>query len=126
MHAATQCEECHLTTAYSGTTSECNQCHAADDIHDTRLGTDCGSCHNPNAWNTWLFDHDAATDFRLDGAHGEAGCYDCHRRHSDGKLQASSDCITCHRSDDIHHRRFGRNCGQCHSTQNFRDVNINR
>jgi hypothetical protein len=126
MHAAVQCEECHLNSVYSSTENECNACHAPDDVHKTRLGTDCETCHNPNAWENWLFDHDKDTDFKIDGAHKKAGCYDCHRSRSKGKLKASSDCIYCHRSQDVHNRQFGRQCGQCHSTESFKDVNINQ
>lgn len=126
MHAATQCEECHLSAKYGNTESECNQCHANDDIHKTRLGTDCKSCHNPNSWDIWLFDHDKASSFIIDGAHKELGCYDCHQTESNEKPEASKDCISCHRSRDIHNRQFGRQCGDCHSTKNFKDINIRR
>jgi len=126
MHAATQCEECHLSTAYADTSSGCNHCHAGDDTHKTRLGTNCESCHNPNSWQTWLFDHDKATDFTIDGAHEDIGCYDCHRTKSEGKLKASKDCISCHRSQDIHNRQFGRHCEECHSTKSFKDINMNK
>ena len=126
MHAATQCEECHLSSEYSSTKSECNFCHASDDVHKTRLGTNCEACHNPNSWETWLFDHNKSTDFKIDGAHEEVGCYDCHRTASKGKLTASKDCISCHRSRDIHNRQFGRHCDNCHSTKSFKDINIKR
>jgi Tfp pilus assembly protein PilX len=126
MHAAVQCEECHLSNAYAETKSDCNQCHVDDDVHKTKLGTDCASCHNPNSWNTWLFDHDKATDFKIDGAHEELGCYDCHRTKSKRKPEASKDCISCHRSRDVHNRLFGGQCGNCHSTKSFKDVNIKR
>ena len=124
MHAITACEECHLSSDYSRTDSDCNQCHAGDDVHETKLGTDCESCHNPNTWNVWLFDHDKSTDFTIDGAHEDLGCYDCHKSRSSGKLKASSECISCHRRQDIHNRDFGRDCGRCHSTKSFRDINI--
>jgi hypothetical protein len=124
MHAATQCEECHLSNDHRSAETGCNSCHAGDDVHKTRLGTDCESCHNPNAWEIWIFDHDKATDFKIDGAHKEAGCYDCHRTKSEGKLEASKDCISCHRTDDIHNRQFGRHCNDCHSTENFKDIEI--
>ncbi|MBL4711446.1 MAG: cytochrome C [Gammaproteobacteria bacterium] len=124
MHAATQCEECHLNSEYSATESDCNQCHADVDVHKTKLGTDCESCHNPNSWGTWLFDHDKQTDFTIDGAHENVGCYDCHQTNSIGPLKASKDCIFCHRNEDIHNRQFGGQCGKCHSTKSFKDVNI--
>jgi hypothetical protein len=126
MHAATQCEECHLTTAFSKTETDCNKCHAGDDVHKTRLGTDCGTCHNPNSWFTWIFDHEKDTSFKIDGAHDELGCYDCHKTGSDGKLEASEDCISCHRTDDIHNRQFGRQCNDCHSTDSFKDAVVGR
>ena len=126
MHATTQCEECHLTADYANTETSCNQCHADEDVHKTRLGTYCNDCHNPNSWDTWLFNHDRNTDFKLDGAHKELGCYDCHQTNAKGRLQASKDCISCHRSRDIHNRLFGRQCGDCHSTRSFRDINIKR
>lgn len=124
MHATVQCDECHLTSEYSKTESECNECHSSDDVHETKLGTDCHTCHNPNAWQTWLFDHDKDTDFKIDGAHKELGCYDCHQTKSSGKLEASKDCISCHRNDDIHNRQFGAQCDNCHSTEAFTDINI--
>lgn len=126
MHAATQCEECHLTTEYSNVETGCNHCHADDDDHRTRLGTDCESCHNPNSWNTWLFDHDERTRFVIDGAHQDLGCLDCHKTNSDGPLEATGDCIFCHRAQDVHNRQFGRHCDDCHSTTSFSEVIIRR
>jgi len=126
MHAAVQCEECHLTNVYGDTESDCNHCHADDDVHKTRLGTDCASCHNPNSWNTWVFDHDTDTSFKIDGAHEELGCYDCHKTKSTGRLKAPKACISCHRIRDVHNRSFGNECGNCHSTKSFKDVKIKR
>ena len=124
MHAAIQCEECHLSAEYGATKSECNICHVDDDVHKTRLGTDCETCHTPNLWLIWFFDHDKDTQFKIDGAHEKLGCYDCHQTTSNGKLEASKECIFCHRSQDIHNRQFGRHCGDCHSTKSFKDANI--
>jgi len=126
MHATVQCEECHLSHSFSTTKTSCNACHEDDDVHKTKLGTNCHACHNPNSWFTWLFDHNKSTGFKIDGAHKKIGCYDCHQSSSSGKLKASKDCISCHRSDDIHNRSFGRQCNDCHSTSSFRDVNIKR
>jgi len=126
MHATSQCEECHLTSVYGDTKSGCNYCHSGDDVHKTKLGTDCETCHNPNSWGTWLFDHNKNTDFIIDGAHKDVGCYDCHRTESAGSLQVSKDCIYCHQSHDIHNRQFGRHCDNCHSTESFKDANIKK
>jgi hypothetical protein len=124
MHAATPCEECHLSTVYSDTPSECNDCHSDEDVHKTKLGTNCELCHNPNSWNNWIFDHEKATRFKLDGAHAKLGCYDCHATKSSGPLQSSKDCLSCHRSQDRHNGLFGRDCGRCHGSDNFRDIKI--
>lgn len=124
MHAATPCEECHLSTVYSDASSVCNDCHSGDDVHETRLGTHCELCHNPNSWNNWIFDHDISTRFRLAGAHEKLGCYDCHATKSSGALRSSKECVFCHRSQDRHDGQFGRDCGRCHGSENFHDVNI--
>jgi len=124
MHAVTQCDECHLTTEYRSTEKDCNSCHVDDDVHKARLGTDCETCHTPNSWLIWKFDHDKATNFEIDGAHDELGCYDCHKTKSIGKLEASKDCISCHRSKDVHNQQFGRQCGECHNTDSFKDVDM--
>jgi Zn finger protein HypA/HybF involved in hydrogenase expression len=126
MHAVTACDECHVSSEYSSAPSACNDCHANDDVHKTKLGTNCQDCHNPNSWKTWLFDHNKVTKFKLDGAHKKLGCYDCHNTTSKGKLKASSECISCHRRDDIHNGQFGGNCSECHNTSNFREIHINR
>jgi len=126
MHAVTQCEECHLSENYGDTETDCNQCHAGDDVHKMKLGTRCADCHNPNSWSTWLFDHNKSTDFTIDGAHKKLGCYDCHQTAAQGKVKAAKDCISCHRSHDIHNRQFGRQCGDCHTTKSFKEISINR
>ncbi|MBT8120172.1 MAG: cytochrome C [Gammaproteobacteria bacterium] len=126
MHAVAQCEECHLSENYGETDSDCNLCHAADDVHEMKLGTRCADCHNPNSWGTWLFDHNKTTDFDIDGAHKKLGCYDCHQTATKGKVKATKDCIACHRSRDIHNRQFGRHCGDCHTTKSFKEISIKR
>ena len=126
MHAVTQCEECHLSAQHGETESDCNHCHASDDVHETRLGTDCAYCHNPNSWNNWLFDHEKSSGFAIDGAHQELGCYDCHQVKSGKRPRAAKDCISCHRSEDIHERQFGRHCGDCHNTRRFKGARISR
>jgi len=126
MHASTQCEECHLSSQYSETDSSCHSCHEQDDTHEGRLGTACGTCHNPNAWDAWIFDHDKATGFELGGAHEKLACYDCHRSTTTGILDASADCISCHRNDDSHGGQFGRRCEQCHNTVDFSEVDLTR
>ena len=124
MHAATPCEECHLTAVYKAVASSCNDCHREDDVHKQRLGLQCENCHNPNGWSLWEFDHNQQTDFVLDGAHEGLDCLACHSKRSTGKIHLSSACDGCHREDDIHDGRFGRYCERCHDTSSFDAVEI--
>jgi hypothetical protein len=126
LHATVPCEECHASAAFRDTPQECSQCHADDDEHGAALGTDCHSCHNPNGWGLWIFDHRRRTGFELDGAHRDLQCRACHDRPTDGPIRQSAQCRACHRQDDTHDGRFGADCARCHSTENFHDVQIQR
>ena len=123
MHASTPCEECHFSTSYKDTLDECVACHRGDDEHKASLGPNCGSCHNPNSWALWIFDHND-TDFPLDGAHQELSCNQCHKKTVKDSIQQSSRCNACHQQDDIHGGDFGKYCERCHSTGAFEDVTI--
>lgn len=120
-HAVMVCEECHLNKDYKNTDRECKYCHRKDDTHQGRFGDACEHCHNPNDWGIWLFDHDQQTDFKIDGAHEDLVCDDCHTRSSDSGVRVSQTCEGCHRSDDVHRGEFGRQCQRCHVTSSFRD-----
>lgn len=124
LHAGVPCEECHVTRAYRDAPVECVSCHRAKDAHEGQLGEECATCHNPNGWDFWQFDHGRQTDFALSGAHARLGCRDCHR---DGARPAgiSQECTSCHLRDDIHDGRFGRDCQRCHSTDSFRHAAMN-
>jgi hypothetical protein len=119
LHRLVPCEECHVTPAYARTDARCIACHPADDHHDGRLGADCASCHNPNDWSAWTFDHDRQTDFALDGGHAGLVCESCHGAKHVERVEASSACFACHASDDVHRGGFGRLCGGCHTTEAF-------
>ncbi|MEZ5571404.1 MAG: cytochrome c3 family protein [Halioglobus sp.] len=117
MHAVVPCQGCHESDEFHEAKKECVDCHDAEDPHKSALGQQCGSCHTPNGWLLWTFDHNNATDFRLDGAHAHLSCGSCHR----GKEAADvpGDCAGCHASEDRHEGRFGRDCSRCHSTESF-------
>ncbi len=125
LHATVTCEECHSTATFRDAPLRCVQCHREDDDHRGTLGPACDRCHNPNAWTAWQFDHDRQTDFRLDGAHADLRCADCHASPVTDRPDTPSDCQSCHRNDDIHQGRFGRDCARCHTTERFSDVHIN-
>ena len=121
-HADVACGNCHATKAFRDAPQKCIDCHAADDAHERRLGTDCAMCHNPGDWTRWVFEHDARTHFRLDGAHANLSCDSCHRAatRSGGMVKLATTCGSCHRNDDIHHGEFGQQCERCHVTDSFR------
>jgi len=122
LHASVPCEECHLSPEFKSTESDCNSCHAKDDEHKTTFGTNCEKCHNPNGWGIWTFDHDN-TDFKLENAHSDLHCNQCHFKPLTSEVKQSTQCQSCHYTDDIHRGQFGRDCGRCHTTENFRDIN---
>lgn len=123
IHAVTACEECHISQVFTEAPIQCIRCHKTQDEHKERLGENCGSCHNPNSWKTWLFDHNQQTDFKLDGTHAEIDCYSCHRT-SMSKNYLVSNCAGCHSGDDIHQGGFGQYCDRCHNTRDFREINM--
>ncbi|TCK18046.1 hypothetical protein DFR30_1305 [Thiogranum longum] len=126
LHATAPCEECHTSAAFRDTSRSCISCHRDDDDHKSTLGTNCQQCHNPNSWSAWQFDHAEQTGFRLEGAHEDLSCKDCHTTPTEDALPATANsCNSCHRADDIHKGRFGRNCARCHNTERFSDVHIN-
>lgn len=121
-HDNIECESCHETQVFTDTASDCFACHSEDDAHDGSFAEDCGSCHNPVAWDLWLFDHNTQTDFLLSGAHVDVACDDCHRSSLTSMRNVGDSCSSCHRSDDVHDGEFGPDCGRCHSDSSFKDV----
>jgi len=121
-HDNQECDSCHETKVFAGTESACISCHLEDDSHDGKFEENCQSCHNPVAWDLWLFDHNAQTDFNIDGAHVDVACDDCHRSSLVSMLRTRDSCGSCHRADDVHDGGFGPDCGRCHSDQSFTEV----
>ncbi len=120
MHAIAPCQSCHKSLEFHAADDNCEDCHVTDDAHDSALGQQCNSCHNPNAWSLWLFDHDNITDFTLAGAHTDLACASCH--HGDGPKDVPGSCAGCHSADDRHRGNFGKDCGRCHSSESFGDI----
>jgi len=121
-HQNQECEACHATAEFVDTEQACSNCHDDDDPHNGRFGDTCSSCHNPVAWDLWLFDHDTQTQFVLNGAHREVQCNDCHRSTLGVMHRTGTQCGDCHRADDTHDNEFGADCGRCHSDGSFKDV----
>jgi len=121
-HENVECESCHDSQVFASTDSDCVACHLEDDSHDKIYENNCGSCHNPVAWDLWSFDHNAQSDFALNGAHIDVACLDCHRSSLKSMKKTGGRCADCHRADDDHDGEFGSDCGRCHSDTSFRDV----
>ncbi len=147
-HAAATCRACHTAEFQTGRVStlikrkdrarswlglkrDCLACH--EDYHESDLGTDCASCHQPTGWKrTPGFDH-SASSFPLSGKHVDVECNACHLvpgrvfRDSEKfgvtprfKPVAHDECSACH--VDPHQGRLGTTCRTCHVTDSFRQV----
>lgn len=119
LHSTVPCEACHISRQYAGISGQCIDCHEQNDPHQGHLGSNCGSCHNPNDWQLWEFDHNQSTEFVLDGAHSDLECQSCHQTGDQYLSNPASNCADCHRSDDIHAGQFGRQCSRCHDSDSF-------
>lgn len=124
IHSETECTECHTAQVFGDTESKCVSCHLDDDPHRGNFDDQCGACHNPVAWDLWIFDHQLQTDFALEGAHVDVACDDCHRSALSGMKSINGSCGSCHRASDLHDGEFGPDCGRCHSADSFSDVRL--
>jgi hypothetical protein len=126
LHATAPCEQCHMDTSYKGLALDCAACHQAADIHKGSLGDNCSTCHNPNSWSLWRFDHAARTKFPLTGAHDGLECAACHVVSAGAPTthvrNLPTNCYGCHANDDVHRGSFGRLCERCHVTESFRMI----
>ncbi len=118
-HAVVACEECHKTASFKDVQTRCAACHK-DTRHEGRLGAECGSCHNPNGWALWRFDHSKQTKFPLTGAHQGLSCNACHREKNVVKVKLPATCHSCHADDDAHRGNFGWDCEKCHTTKTWK------
>jgi hypothetical protein len=112
LHANIACADCHVNHVLQGTPADCNSCHAKKDVHQGRLGPDCGSCHSTDGWTPAKFNHNLSI-FKLTGQHATAACADCH---INNVLQGTpTDCYACHSSKDTHKGALGTTCNTCHN-----------
>jgi hypothetical protein len=112
-HEKASCGGCHVSEQYKDTPQDCVSCHAIDDAHDGRFGTDCADCHTTAAWQKDEFDHFKESGFALEGAHAKATCATCHRQ-PPGERKLPENCSGCHKQEDVHGGRFGTDCATCH------------
>jgi hypothetical protein len=116
LHVPVPCEQCHRSLTFKDTPRDCEKCHK--DWHEGRLGAKarCATCHNPNSWARWRFDHARQTRYPLTGAHQKLKCDACHTVKNAVSLKIASECENCHK--DYHQGRLGVNarCAMCHNT----------
>ncbi len=120
-HAEVPCSACHAGgTVQKDISTSCHSCHASDDVHHGRNGTQCESCHQNQAWAQVKFDHAARSGFPLTGAHAQQACISCHT----GSLKdpLPRDCATCHAADDIHKQAEMTVCATCHVTESWSTI----
>ncbi len=123
LHRLVSCAQCHATLAFKGARSGCNDCHSRDDVHKGGLGEKCESCHSPNGWQQWSFDHAQQTHFALTGGHANLQCAACHRE-APGTVKTSPVCESCHGQDDRHLGEYGPQCDRCHSTDSWKHARM--
>ena len=111
-HGGLNCQDCHTREDFKdGLTGACSSCHADEDNHQGRNGTECGTCHRATRWSDSIFDH-SETDFALHDSHAELHCSACHKVSAEPALPLS--CGGCHVLDDSHDGQMGEDCGTCH------------
>jgi hypothetical protein len=119
-HVTTGCDGCHVAGKQFravAATASCFDCHHERDVHQGKLGKDCGSCHNTSTFSKTEFDH-SKTHFPLKGAHGRTACADCHRDPSYKNTPTA--CVACHERDDAHKGSRGPACGDCHNEEKWK------
>ena len=131
-HQRIDCASCHDANAGAENVFQefthldainCMNCH--DDVHDSKFGTDCRSCHNEVSFQDVLgienFDH-SLTSYLLEGKHLEVDCRACHETKMTDPLPHDQ-CISCHL--DYHEGQFNqtnniaRDCSECHTVEGF-------
>ncbi len=133
-HVGVACTECHVPpegsmrladAALASTGTACADCHA--DPHAGQFpGTSCETCHTPRGFKgeEVRFRHASHEAFRLDGAHAQVACDDCHRIDAATGARRFRDvgtaCASCH--EDPHGGQFtDTTCASCHQARGFRD-----
>ena len=124
LHVTATCGQCHMTQHFKETSPDCSTCHARDDVHNGALSKACATCHTPNGWKLWDFDHAARTRFPLTGAHAKVACAQCHLK-PQNVIKPSIACGACHAENDVHAGRLGQQCQQCHTTASFKRPRTN-
>jgi hypothetical protein len=126
-HRAVACDACHRVEQgvrrFRFATLSCAGCHADPHRGETvGVAAGCASCHRVASWSAVEFEH-AATRFRLDGAHRQAACGDCHARGGPLAFAGTvSACAACHA--DEHDGQLTGSCERCQATESFEETHF--
>jgi hypothetical protein len=123
LHRIVSCAQCHSTLAFDRAPLVCVDCHSHEDVHKGGLGKKCETCHSPNGWPLWVFDHAKDAHFPLLGAHSKLQCASCHRD-PPGTVKMSQQCVACHQKDDRHLGQYGAQCDRCHSADSWKGARL--
>lgn len=117
-HRDVACGDCHTQPRYTGTATECVDCHQSPHPEETRFGSDCGSCHTSHGWKNVVYPRADHRFFPLQGGHAIDDCGECHGEK--GNRAPDPSCKSCH--EDVHDNRFGPRCQSCHDIFDWRNV----
>lgn len=132
-HKKVDCASCHQVSANTPAEQRfkdfktkdittCVTCH--EDVHESRLGAQCSSCHTVESFqkllNPDLFNHNL-TGYNLEGKHKQVDCRKCHETKATDPLPHDR-CVDCH--EDFHKGQFVKNnvitdCTECHRVTGF-------
>jgi len=130
-HRAAPCERCHRANGksfYAATARKCPDCHP--NVHGAQFSnspaSECGACHNSEKWKPAAFNHDTQSSFKLEEAHRNLACAQCHKN---GTMAGGTvgiiykptptQCAGCH--EDVHGGQFSpAACSQCHQTAKWK------
>jgi hypothetical protein len=126
-HYPQSCSACHASP------SQCADCHQGDQPA-RHFNVECSSCHQPGAWKTVNFDHQAINTTECVACHGNtqpAGHFSlpCSNCHTPGAAWQSAkynhsgakDCGSCHKPALGH---FNNGCARCHSYPNWSNIDM--
>ena len=119
-HNNVECNECHTEKKgdrkiYKNDLFECEDCH--DDYHDGEYEEKCKSCHTQYDWEPRDYKHYEKTGYRLEGAHNDTECTNCHISGGSKFKNVKRVCGECHLTP--HLNQFGGDCSECHSVINW-------
>ncbi len=129
-HDIQDCGQCHTSSNFSNTSSECVSCHLNDYSSSTSpnhnnagFSTDCADCHDISSWVPSNWDHN--TVYPLKGAHLSIA-NDCKACHSSDFSNPIETCFNCHETEynnttDPNHSnaQFPTNCLECHNENSW-------